>query len=328
MTMNPVLLTSLVVLTAAFAFVGCSPTPEEGTFTERLDEADQMFRRGQYADAGVLFEEIANEAEALGDASAFVEAASMRARSYLIQDERETGRPWLDRAAAQATERDPLGWSRYIGVRGRFEWKDGDNPTATATFRAMFDYCEAHELWSRAIDAAHMVAITGDPRERFEWSEKAIAMAESGELTKWLGPLWNNLGWNYVEAERYDEGREALEKAREHHYMGERDLPKLIADYSVAHVIRLQGQTANAKAAMSDVFGWAGRLNDEGIQDAIEWMGFSRWELGEIALIEGETGEAIQLMSKALEELEQAGMPSWDAGDWEKKQARLAGIRP
>ena len=325
--MNPLSLTSLVVLTAAFAFVGCSPTPEESVFAERLDEADQTFRGGQYADAGVLFEAIANEAETAGDVSAFVEAASMRARSYLIQDDGETGRPWLDRAAAKATEGDALGWSRYIGVRGRFEWKGGDNPTATVTFRAMFDYCEAHELWSRAIDAAHMVAITGDPEERFEWAGKAIAMAESGELTKWLGPLWNNLGWDYVEAERYDEAREALEKARVYHYMGERNLPRLIADYSVAHVIRLQGQTADAKAAMRDVFDWAVRLNDEGVQDAIEWMGFSRWELGEIALTEGETSEAIQLMSKALEELEQAGMPSWDADDWAKKQARLAGIR-
>lgn len=326
--MNPLSLISLVVLTAACAFVGCSPTPEESVFAERLDEADQTFRGRQYADAGVLFETIANEAEAAGDASAFVEAASMRARSYLIQDDGETGRPWLDRAAAQATERDALGWSRYIGVRGRFEWKDGDNPTATATFRAMFAFCEEHELWSRAIDAAHMVAITGDPEERFEWAGKAIAMAESGELTGWLGPLWNNLGWDYVEAERYAEGREALERAREYHYMSERDLPRLIADYSVAHVIRLQGHTEDAKAAMSDVFDWAGRLNDEGVQDAIEWMGFSRWELGEIALTEGETSEAIQLMSTALEELEQAGMPSWEADDWAKKQARLATIKP
>ncbi len=326
--MNSVLLISLVVLTVACALVGCSPVPEEGTFAGRLDEADQTFRSGQYADAGVLFEAVANDAEALGDASAFVEAASMRARSYLVQDDGETGRPWLARAAAKATEGDVLGWSRYLGVRGRFEWKDHDSPAATATFTAMFDYCEAHELWSRAIDAAHMVGITGDPEERFEWSDKAIAMAEAGELTGWLGPLWNNLGWNYVDAKRYEEARVALKKAREYHYMGERELPKLIADYAIAHVIRLQGQTADAKAAMRDVFDWAGRMHDEGIQDAVEWMGFSRWELGEIALTEGETGVAIRLMSKALGELEQAGMPSWDADDWEKKQARLDSIRP
>jgi tetratricopeptide (TPR) repeat protein len=298
--MNPVLLTSLVILTAACAFAGCSPAPEESASAERLVEADEMFNGRQYAEAGRLFEAIANDAEAAGDASAFVEAASMRARSYLILEDGEAGRRWLDRAAARATESDALGWSRYLGVRGRFEWKDGDNPTATATFRAMFDYCGTHELWSRAIDAAHMVAITGDPEERFEWAEKAIAMAESGELTGWLGPLWNNLGWDYVGVERYDEARDALEKAREYHYMGESDLPKLIADYSVAHVIRLQGRTADAKIAMRDVFDWASRLNDEDVQDAVEWMGFSRWELGEVAVTEGETSVAIQLMSKAL----------------------------
>ncbi len=326
--MNPVLLISLVVLTVATALVGCSPSPEEGVFAERLAEADQMFNGRQYAEAGTLFDTIAGDAEAAGDVSAFVEAASMRARSYLIQEDGEAGRPWLDRAAAQATESDALGWSRYLGVRGRFEWKDGDNATATATFRAMFDYCGTHELWSRAIDAAHMVAITDDPEERFEWAEKAIAMAESGELTGWLGPLWNNLGWDYVGVERYDEAREALEKAREYHHMGEGVLPKLIADYSVAHVIRLQGQTVDAKAAMRDVFDWASRLNDENVQNAVEWMGFSRWELGEIAVTEGETSVAIHLMSEALEELELAGMPNWDPDDWAKKQARLDSIKP
>ncbi len=251
----------------------------------------------------------------------------MRARSFLIREEGEKGRPWLERARERANATDPLGWSRYLGVRGRFERKDDDNATATLTFREMFDFCERHELWERAVDAAHMVALTGNPEEKFEWAAKGIEMAERGEMTEWLGPLWNNLGWDYVDAERYEEARDALVKAREYHYTGKNELPKLIADYSVAHVTRLMGELDRAEEDMKAVFDWAERLHGEAHPDAAEWMGFSRWELGEVAVARGDRTAGLVLMEEGLGELETAGMPRWSADGWKEKQDRLAELR-
>ena len=93
---------------------------------DKIAKADEVFKSRQYEEAGVLFEEITGEAEVAGDNSAFVEAASMRARSYLIVQKKDEGREWQVRAAAKAVDSDPPGWSRYLGVRGRFEWRDGD----------------------------------------------------------------------------------------------------------------------------------------------------------------------------------------------------------
>ncbi|MEA3409219.1 MAG: hypothetical protein U9Q95_02615 [Candidatus Eisenbacteria bacterium] len=224
---------SLLLLAAALALLaGCAgETREDPMLVDRIAKADEVFKNRDYEEAGVLFEAIAEEAG--DDNSAFVEAASMRARSYLVVDKKDEGREWLLRAAAKAEESVPLGWSRYLGVRGRFEWKDGDNETATSTFREMFGYCGEKELWERAVDAAHMIAITGDQNQKFDWSLKGIEMAEKGGMDGWLGPLWNNLGWNYYDDERYGEAYDALVKAREYHYRGEGELPKLITLYNL-----------------------------------------------------------------------------------------------
>ncbi len=325
MSLRRVLL--LAVLAAAVAVTGCGRgAAARQELATRLTEADEVFKSRNYEEAGTLYEAIAEDALAADENATYVEACAMRARSHLIADRPDDGRPWIERAAAQADAAEPLGWSRYLGVRGRFEWK-ADDETATATFREMFDYCNEHDLYERAVDAAHMVAITGGPEERFEWARRGIEMAEKGGLTGWLGPLWNNLGWDYVDAERYDEAQAALERARAHHYEGEDDLSKLIADYSVAHVTRLLGENRAAKMDMDEVYHWARRLHEEGNDQAIEWMGMSQWDLGEIAQATGEHAVAVQQMTKALEVLEQAGMPSWDEEGYNEKKARLAEIR-
>jgi len=317
----------ILMLTAAslVAVVGCAGEAQEDTqLKAKLEEADGVFKSREYERAGEMFEEVATEAEASGDNSLFVEAAAMRARSYLITDRADEGRPWLDRAASRAIDSEPRAWSRYLGVRGRFEWKGGDNETATATFLDMFNYCENHELWDRAVDAAHMIAITGDKNEKFDWSLKGIEMAEKGGMEGWLGPLWNNLGWNYYDEGMFGEAYDALVKAREYHYKGEGELPKLIADYSVAHVMMKQDRMREAESEMLKVLEWASRLNAEGDDSAVEWMGFARWDLGEMAIALGERETGTGMLKQALTEIERSGMPNWDPDQWKQKQDRIA----
>ncbi len=307
------------------AVAGCS-SESKSQFADRLAQADQTFSSRSYAEAGVLFENIANDADLAGDNTAYAEAASMRARVLLQMGDRHRGEQWLELARARTSADDALGWSRYLAVRGRFEWTAKETETATTTFKDVFDYCEANELYERAVDATHMIAIVAPLEDRFEWSRKGIAMAEAGELTGWLGPLWNNMGWDHIDAGEYEEGLEALEKAREYHYAVGEELSRLIADYSVAHVKRLMGDISIAKIEMQSVFDSASGLQEAGNPDAVEWMGFSRWELAEIAVAEGDEQLAVRLMNEALAELEQAGMKQWDPEDWQKKQLRLAEV--
>ena len=90
---------------------------------ERLAEGDDLFRARDYAAATQVYLDAVSLAEADSDHETLVEALSQAARGYLIRDLQDEGRPFIDRARADATPDEPLGWSRYLGVRGRFEWK-------------------------------------------------------------------------------------------------------------------------------------------------------------------------------------------------------------
>lgn len=196
-----------------------------------LDKADSLFNSNEYEASRSIYMQAMDRAVKNKENSELTEAYAMIARTYLILDKTEEGRPWIQKAEKVGNSKEPLGWSRYLGVRGRFEWKDKELDKATATFKEMYNYCSERKLYERAIDAAHMVAITGKPEEQIEWGKKGIKEAEAGNITRWLGPLWNNLGATYEDMGKYKEALEAYLKAREYHWRYGDEKNKLVADW-------------------------------------------------------------------------------------------------
>jgi tetratricopeptide (TPR) repeat protein len=251
----------------------------------------------------------------------------MTARGYLIRELKDEGRPWLNRAKEKASPDDPLGWSRYLGVRGRFEWQDDKRPTATATFREMYDFCLRHKLHDRAVDAAHMVAITGTPDEQVAWAEKGIQAAELGEMDGWLGPLWNNLGATHDDAGNYDKALEAYIKARHYHWKVGDELNKLAADWAVGKTYRRLGQHDKALQWLRPVLAWSERrYAEDPSAERGEWVGLACWDLGTIAAASGRRKEAAELLGRAHDLLEAAKMPEWDAKAWQEIKALVAEV--
>ncbi len=311
----------LIILVMIF-IAGCTQQAGNGGSMDLLQKADDHFKKNDIDKAKELYLETAAVAEKEKNNSAPVEAYSQIARCYLKQNEIAEGLNWLDRAKAKATPDEPEGWSRYLSVRGRFEWKKAaaeakeltpEVKQAASTFKEMYDYCLEHKLHERAIDAANMIAIVGGADDRIEWGLKGIKAAEAGNLDGWLGPLWNNHGWNLNDMGEYEKSLEGLKKAREYHYKGEKELPKLIADWSVGYAYRMTGQIDSALTLMTKVSEWANRLYDAKPSDEnTEWVGFANKELGEIALIKGQNKLALKYFQKAKDNLAKVGMPDWD----------------
>ena len=291
---------------------------------QMLEEADDIFRQGNNEQAAEIYKLAASAAEREMVLGIRAEALAQVARCYLKMDRKEEGRRWLTMAAEIATDRMPRAWSRYLGVRGRFEWLDDDLETATVTFREMYDYCLQYDLHERAVDAAHMVAITAPPEEQIQWGRKGIEAAEAGGIEGWLGPLWNNLGWTYDDLGRYQESLEALLQAREYHWKLGGEMNKLIADWSVGHAYRMAGQPEEAARWMRPVLAWSERLySAEQSPDAAEWIGHSCRELGELALHGKNLPEALKYLRRARERLQEAGMPDWDADGFEELSRQI-----
>ena len=270
---------------------------------EMVKQGDELFNDNKQSEALEIYQAAADSALAEKDNASLVEAYSQVARCYLSMDEKEEGRPWLAKAEAAATDSEPLGWTRYLGVKGRYLWKDAaekqgeDAPVveeAAKIFSGLYDYARAHQLYNSAVDAANMMSIVAQPEERIEWGLKGIKAAEEGGLESWMAPLWNNLGWNYSDLGRYDESLEALKKARRYHYKKGLEKPMLISDWSVAYALRMDGQPDSSIAWCMRIVPWAKDLYDEDpTPENAEWLGKCYQVLAEASLDKGNDRRAI-----------------------------------
>jgi|SRR5688572_17279576 len=268
--------------------------PETGT----LEAADKTFAARRYAEALELYRPLAERGN--------VEALAQVARCLSIAGKLDEGKAWLERARTLATQNEPLGWSRYLGVRGIYERESGDKARAKATFEEMLVYCTEKELHRRAVDAVHHIALVVPPDEQPAWALKGIAAAEKMGDESWLAVLWNNLGATYEDLKQHDRMLEAYLKAREYHYKKNGDAQKLIADWAVGHAYRLTGKLKEARDLLERTLEWAERST------TLEWAGLCRKDLGQTLVELGDKEAGADHLKNARRALTEAGFEkSW-----------------
>ena len=286
-----------------------------------LSQADDNFQTRDHSAALELYLEVVEVARKEFNRSVEVEALSQAARMNLILGNLETGKDYLSQAQERASESDPMGWSRYLGVKGRFEWKGYDLKAARRTFDQMFEFCNANALWGRAVDAAHMIAIVAEsPEEQIEWGRRGIEAAEAGDEERWLGPLWNNLAGTYYDQKQFDSALECYTKAREYHWRFSGETSKLFADYHVGMMHRLLGNFEKAGRWLRPVLAWAERIeNHATIGQACE-------DLGEAAIGLGNKTEGLKLLKRARDEYKKEGYDESWPEIWEHINKRIAEV--
>lgn len=300
--------------------------------SELLAEADSTFRSRRYAAALPLYEAAAEAAGEEGDRSTQTEALAQAARMLSATDRLEMGRPLLERARALARPEEPLGWTRYLGVRGIFERESGDKPAALATFTLMHDEALRLGLPLRAIDAAHHAALVAPAGEQIAWAHRGIAAAEAAGSEAWLAVLWNNLGATYDwDLKDYPKAVECYEKARYFHHLGGDAHAMLVADWALGRAALLAGDLTLAGSLLPAAHEEATRrLAAERTQATLEWAGNTAWWQGEWLARSGEPGEstrhALTLLRQARGHLFEAGMAEWWPEGFDELETRIASL--
>lgn len=305
-----------------------APAPRTGPGGEFLARGDRLFAERKYLEAKQAYARAVTES---APPSVYVEACAQVARMESLTGTIEAGEPWLRLAARKASPEEPLGWSRLQQVLGIFERETGSREAARERFVRLHDYCLAHDLHERAVDAAHhVVLVSEDPEEQQRWSLKGIEAAEAGGLHGWLAVLWNNKAASLEDAGRHADALVAYRAAREYHGLGGDERRILIADWAVARSLRRNGQVAEALPLAEDVLARAARRYEaDPTPDTAEWLGYARWELGEHAALAGDPAAAREGLEAARALLVEAGAPSWGefgVAELARLDARLAAL--
>ena len=187
------------------------------------------------------------------------EVLTQLARVEGLQDRFDAGDTLIDEAVALAGD-DKTALARIDLERGRLRRSGGDPDAARPLFVAAFDIAMDAGQTFIAADSAHMAALVAGDRDGFvDWTRRGIDLAESSEGARyWLGPLYNNLGWEYYEAGDYQEALNAFERqvtAREE----DRDRQGVIeiARYAVGKTLRALGRSPEAIPLLEAAVAWA-----------------------------------------------------------------------
>ena len=144
------------------------------------------------------------------------EVLTQLARVQGLRNRFEEGERLIDRAEA-LSDGSAVVRARILIERGRLRNSSGDAVAALPMFEAAFDIADKGGEQFLAADAAHMAALASPDRQgMLAWTERGIRIATESsdrDVSYWLGPLYNNLGWEYQDAGEYQAALDAFQHA-------------------------------------------------------------------------------------------------------------------
>jgi len=289
---------------------GCS---DQGT---ELVEFDTLWNYSEPGSTEVKFRELLPAAEASGDDSYHLQLLTQISRTQGLQRNFEDAHATLDQVEAAMEDQPDVVKVRYMLERGRAYNSSKEVDKARPLFLEAWKLAKSSGEDFHAVDAAHMMGIIEEPEEALKWNEKAMAVAESSDderAGKWLGSLYNNIGWTYHDQGEYEKALEVFEKALVWRQEKEQVVETRIAKWCVARALRSLERTDEALGMQEDLLAE--------FSEAGETDGYVFEELGECHLALGHTDEAKPYFAKAFEELSQ------DAWMVENESERLARLK-
>jgi tetratricopeptide (TPR) repeat protein len=165
----------------------------------------------------------------------------------------------LDEAVPLAGD-DAVAKARIDLERGRVRRSSGDPEAARPLFDASFALALDTGQTFIAADAAHMAALVAPDRDGFiAWTERGIELASADvDARHWLGPLYNNVGWNYYDAGEFEDALTSFRRGLEAREAdAEEGASVEIARYTVGKALRTLGRSDEAVPLLERAVVWA-----------------------------------------------------------------------
>jgi tetratricopeptide (TPR) repeat protein len=180
------------------------------------------------------------------------------ARTYSLRSQNERAREILAEVAdsgsqdAEVNARYHLELGRTLASAAHANPSSAERAAARAEYRRAFETADAAGLGYLAVDALHMFSIAAEtPEQAVEANQAAITYLEASsdpEASKWAASLQHNLAYSLKEVGRFEEAIVAAERAIELRTQEANPKGARAARWMHAHILRLKGEPAKAKA--------------------------------------------------------------------------------
>jgi len=276
---------------------------------------DALWDYNDPAETERKFRELLPAAENSTNCGYLPELLTQIARTQGLQRKFEDGHATLDRVEAGLKPDMARPRIRYLLERGRVFNSSKLPDKARPLFLEAFELGKTAGEDALAVDAAHMMAIVEPPDKQIEWNLRAMKLAEESEeprARKWLGSLYNNLGWTYHDLKQYDKALDLFRRGvrfRDEHKQAKE---LRIARWCVARCLRSLDRIGEALEMQNSLL----KEHDQ----AKTTDGYVHEELAECLLLLHREAEAQPHFAKAYAEL---STDSWLAENEADRLTRL-----
>ncbi|MHC5021475.1 MAG: tetratricopeptide repeat protein [Planctomycetota bacterium] len=289
--------------------------------TPTLAEFDTLWNYGDPAATRAKFEALLDQASAASPYDAYLQLKTQIARTHGLEGDFETARTVLEgvenRRLVAPDDVPQVVHVRYLLELGRTWNSEGAASKAVPFFLDAWKLAKDEKLHYHAVDAAHMLGIVTAGADSLSWNRRAMEYAEQAgdkRAQRWLGPLYNNIGWTYHDMGRFEQALEMWEKGLAFRTKQEHSQESIwIADWTVARAHRSLGRHDEALTRLRRIESERGKAGKP--------SGYVYEEIGENLHAQGKGDEARPWFAKAWTEL------SKDAWLVEHQPERIARIR-
>lgn len=211
-----------------------------------FSDLDQVWNYDKPAETEVRFRELLPQIEKSGNLDLLLQLWTQIARTQGLQRKFSDAHKTLDNVARQLSKNTIVAEIRYELERGRVFNSSQEKEKARPYFQKAFDLSVENRQDNFAVDAAHMMAIVETVIEKqMEWNLRALALSEKSndrKAQRWLGSLYNNLGWTYHDSGQLSKALEMFQKALNYWTKEKDPVRKRIASWCVARTYRSLGR--------------------------------------------------------------------------------------
>lgn len=227
-----------------------------------------------------------------------LEVLTQIARAQGLQRQFTAAHQTLDSVAAHLPATNSLVLLRYLLERGRVFNSSLQPDLAQPLFLKAWEAARVLGADFYAIDAAHMLALITPPDQQLEWNLRALhiaAQSSDPRAQRWIGSLYNNIGWSYHDAGQYDDALAIFEQAVQWRAAQGQVHELRIARWCVGRTLRSLGRITEALAIQETLA--------EELAAAGETDGYVHEELGECLLLLNQAAAACPHFAAAYRSL-------------------------